>query len=223
MLLCVEEKFREMFITFEGIDGCGKSLQAEAIAKRFWEYRGTDGIVCTREPGGWPGGGALRQILLNDELHHSWSELFIFMADRCEHVAQVIVPALKTGRVVLCERYHDSTVAYQGWGRGLPRPLLDELFRWTELPKPDYSIFLDIPVEVALTRLRKRGSLDRFERLGSDFFARVREGFLAFADADPKRWIRVDGSAIPERVTEDILAQLCLRDPEIWGLKEDGA
>ena len=106
-----------MFITLEGIDGCGKSTQARLLCEAL-SARGT--VVQTREPGGWEGGAELRSMVLGGSLKHPWSELFLFLLDRAEHAARVITPALEAGRHVVCERYHDSTLAYQVWGRGMP-------------------------------------------------------------------------------------------------------
>ena len=123
-----------MFITFEGIDGCGKSTQARLL---FELLNKEGGAVLTREPGGWEGGGTLRDIVLSGDLRHPWSELFLFMLDRTEHAARVIGPAISEGRHVVCERYHDSTLAYQVWGRGMPFEPLRDMAKLAALPEPD--------------------------------------------------------------------------------------
>ncbi|MFA7652008.1 MAG: dTMP kinase, partial [Synergistaceae bacterium] len=132
-----------MFITFEGIDGSGKSTQASLFWKWLVEDKKRDALL-TREPGGWPGGDVLREIVISGKLKHDWSEAYLFMLDRAEHIASVIQPAIDSGRDIVCERYHDSTLAYQIWGRGLPLEIFDELARLSAFPVPDLTILFDI-------------------------------------------------------------------------------
>jgi len=180
-----------MFITFEGIDGSGKSTQARLFAE--W-LKGSCGrrVLLTREPGGWDGGSILRSMVINGELKHPWSEAYLFMLDRAEHVAQILNPALVSGADVVCERYHDSTLAYQVWGRGLPIDVFDRLAELSAFPVPDVTLLLDLPVETAMRRAAVRGSLDAFESEGACFMTRIREGYLALAKREPKRWVVLD-------------------------------
>ena len=148
-----------MFITFEGIDGSGKSTQARSIAG--WLYKeAAHGTLLTHEPGGWDGGQVLRNMVLTEGLRHRWSEPYLFMLDRAEHVARVIQPALDSGKIVLCERYHDSTLAYQSWGRGIPADVLNSFFMASsfgaaclvsitkDFPLPVWTVFLLIKLMV---------------------------------------------------------------------------
>lgn len=201
-----------MFITFEGIDGSGKSTQAKKFAEWLLDHKGITPML-TREPGGWEGGDVLRGMVLNGELRHKWSEAFLFMLDRCEHVARVIAPALAEGQTVLCERYQDSTLAYQVWGRGMPLNLFEKLALAADLPVPDLTVFFDIPVETALARAAKRGRLDAFEKEGRAFMDKVRAGYVALSDREPERWMRVNCDGLDEGQTfEKFLAALQKRD-----------
>lgn len=180
-----------MFITFEGIDGAGKSTQARLFADWLGRRRDIPPVL-TREPGGWDGGGALRDIVICGSLRHTWSEPFLFMLDRAEHAARVIEPALAAGHDVICERYHDSMLAYQVWGRGLPFNILSPLLRAAGLPIPDSTVLFDILPEEALQRIGKRGSADSFEREGFSFMQRIRKGYLELAACEPDRWIVIE-------------------------------
>jgi dTMP kinase len=178
---------RGRLIALEGIDGCGKSTQAKAVAAAL-------GALLTHEPGATPLGATLRRLLLDPELPapSPRAETLLMAADRAEHVAQVIEPALAAGRWVVTDRYSGSTVAYQGYGRGLGTDGLADVVAWaTAGVAADLSVFVDVPVEVAAAR--RRGA-DRMERLGPGFAARVREGFTAQASAEPGRWLTVDGT-----------------------------
>lgn len=180
-----------MFVTFEGIDGSGKSTQAALLAG--WlsdEYKNE--VVLTREPGGWDGGGDLRRMVQDGKLRHRWSEAFLFMLDRCEHVAGVIAPALSESKTVLCDRYHDSTLAYQVWGRGLPLIVFDSLAERIKFPVPDVTLFFDIPIETALRRASERSNPDAFEKEGEPFMRRIREGYAVLAEREPNRWVTID-------------------------------
>ena len=184
-----------MFITFEGIDGCGKSTQARLLVDKLCSARGEDSVIWTKEPGGWPGGNSLRQILLEGSLRHPLTELFLFLADRCEHVEQVILPALAAGEIVVCERYNDSTMAYQWGGRGIDREKIDGLFRWASFPSPDITFWIDLPAEKAYDRMVSRGTPpDRLESEGIPFLSRVRQGFFTLAEENPDRIVTVDGN-----------------------------
>lgn len=193
-----------LFIAFEGIDGSGKSLML-AKAADYLRERGRD-VVCTREPGGTPLGLSLRRILLDSPpgAVGERAEALLYAADRALHVEQVIRPALAAGQVVLSDRYVDSSLAYQGGGRGLTRQAIRELncFAMGDL-WPDLTLLLDLPAELALSRLR--GEKDRLEQEDIEFFRRVGEAFRALAQAEPERFVLVDASLPPERVFELIV------------------
>jgi dTMP kinase len=142
----------------------------------------------------------LREILLGGDFRHSWTEVFLFLADRCEHVKRQIRPALAEGTSVLCERYQDSTLAYQVYGRGLPEEPLASIFRAADLPLPDLTILLDLPSAVAWERVRSRGEPDRIEREGIDFRERVRRGYLSLAGRFPERFRVLDATVRPEEL-----------------------
>ncbi|NLX84101.1 MAG: dTMP kinase [Synergistaceae bacterium] len=180
-----------MFITFEGIDGSGKSTQAALFSKWLIEHKQRRAIL-TREPGGWPGGALLRDLVVSGSLRHQWSEAFLFMLDRAEHVATVIQPALDSGSDVVCERYHDSTLAYQVWGRGLPLDTFDQLAKLSAFPVPDLTVLFDISPERGLRRAKSRGKLDSFEKEGISFMTKIRDGYLALSKRDPDRWLIIE-------------------------------
>lgn len=196
---------RGRLIALEGIDGCGKSTQAKAVAAAL-------GAQLTHEPGATPLGALLRQLLLDPDSPPPTpqAETLLMAADRAEHVAQVIEPALASGLWVVTDRYSGSTVAYQGYGRGLGTAGLAEVVAWaTGGVEADLSVFVDVPVEVAAARRagaarRGRGG-DRMERLGPEFAARVREGFLAQAADASDRWLVVDGTREVEAITAHIV------------------
>ena len=197
-----------MFITLEGIDGCGKSTQARLLTEKLRSVRGEDSVVWTKEPGGWPGGNHLRQILLEGSLCHPWTELFLFLADRCEHAQQVILPALSAGKIVVCERYNDSTMAYQSAGRGIGAEKIETLFRWSANPVPDLTFWIDLPAEKAYDRMVSRGTPDRLESEGISFLHRVRQGFLLLAEQNRERIVAVDGRGDPEKIASEIFLKV---------------
>ena len=195
---------RGRLIALEGIDGSGKSTQARALA-------GVLGATLTFEPGATPVGARLRQLLLAPDAPAALAaaEALLMVADRAEHVTLVLEPALVAGEWVVSDRYAASTVAYQGYGQGLDPVALGELARWaTDGLAADLSILVDISVEAAAARLAAAGrdGADRLERLGQDFAARVRQGFLAQAAQDPDHWVVVDGSAEAAALTAHIVA-----------------
>ena len=195
-----------LFLTLEGIDGFGKSTQAGRLASWLRERGPRRPVLWTREPGGWPGGADFRERILRGQWEHPWSEVFLFLADRCEHVLREILPALARGEQVLCERYHDSTLAYQSFGRGLPLEALRRFSRDCRFPLPHRTLLLDLPVEDALRRLQQReGAADRLEGEGRPFLERVRRGFLCLAEAEPERYAVVDARGDEEQV----FARLC--------------
>mgnify|MGYP003587668228 CR=1 FL=1 len=199
-----------MFITLEGIDGCGKSTQAallvEGLRRRFCPAPPPEGmsVLWTKEPGGWTGGDSIRSLILEGNLLHPLSELFLFLADRCEHVRQVVGPALEQGRIVVCERYTDSTLAYQSWGRGIPPEKVERLFQWCAFPVPDVTFWIDVPPEKALRRLRKRGHPDRLEAEGAEFLERVRSGFSSLALGSGGRILTIDGDRDADVISLEI-------------------
>jgi dTMP kinase len=197
-------------IAFEGIDGCGKSTQARAVATAL-------AARLTFEPGATPIGARLRALLLAPDAPtlSARAEALLMAADRAEHVARVIEPALAEGLWVVSDRYAGSTIAYQGYGRGLDPAGLAELVAWaTGGLSADLSILVDVPVEVAAARLAAatgRAATDRMERLGPEFAARVRDGFAAQAEADPARWIVVDGEMEAATLTAHIVTSVRAR------------
>lgn len=185
------------FITFEGVDGAGKSTHLEWFANAL-RQRGIN-LLVTREPGGTPLGERLREILLNQPMHAETEALLMFAARR-EHVEQVIRPALKSGTWVISDRFSDASFAYQGGGRGVPLVKLEQLEQWVHADlQPDLTLLFDIPIEVARQRLSNNVSLDRFEQERGEFFERVRQAYLARAAKTSQRFavIRAE-NAIPE-------------------------
>ncbi|MDA8389711.1 MAG: dTMP kinase [Gammaproteobacteria bacterium] len=198
-----------MFITLEGIDGSGKTTQIATLAKRL-RAQGHD-VVLTREPGGTAVGERLRTVLLESADMQPRTELLLMFAARLENLAQIVLPALALGRIVLCDRYLDATYAYQGYGRRLPLPLIDELVRSLAVPQPDLTLLLDLPPETALARRCDR-RIDRIEAADPAFFKRVRQGYLARAEAAPERIVVVDGARafhyVEEALIHAVLARL---------------
>jgi dTMP kinase len=200
-------------ITLEGGDGTGKSTQIKAM-ERHLAARGRS-VVSTREPGGTPLGKLIRQALLEvgKQPIGSPTELFLYLADRAQHVQDVIIPALDSGKIVLCDRYTDSTLAYQGYGRGIDLTVLRELNKIADRGvRPDLTLLLDCPVELGLSRTARRmaevetgaSREDRFEREKIEFHEKVRAGFLALARAEPERFRIIDASRSALEVTEEI-------------------
>lgn len=179
-----------MFVTFEGTEGSGKSSALAAVAMAL-EGLGCK-VVRTREPGAGELGKRVREALLHGENLTARAELFLFLADRSEHVAKIVSPALASGSVVLCDRYIDSTVAYQGHARGLPVELLRELNLYaTQGLIPDLTLLFDLDPEVGLGRL---SDPDRLDREPLEFHQKVREGFHIERAFDPERWVLIDAS-----------------------------
>jgi dTMP kinase len=178
------------FITFEGVDGAGKSSHLEWFADAL-RQRGHD-VVVTREPGGTPLGERLREILLTQAMSIGTEALLMFAA-RMEHIEQVIKPALRAGKWVISDRFSDASFAYQGGGRGLDWDKLSQLEQWVHGDlQPDLTLFFDVPVEVARQRLANNSSLDRFEQEQSDFFERVRAGYHRRVREMPQRYAVID-------------------------------
>ncbi len=179
---------RGRFIAFEGGEGCGKSTQAALLADAL-------GALLTREPGGTPLGHRLRELLLDPHAGHvdPRAEALLMAADRAQHVATVVRPALEAGRHVVTDRFAGSSLAYQGYGRGLRVDEVRALSSWATADIwPDLTVLIDVRVEVAAARLGE--DLDRFERAGDGFHQRVTEGFLELAAREPDRWVVIDGA-----------------------------
>jgi dTMP kinase len=201
-----------VFISFEGTEGSGKSLQARRLATRFREHGMT--VLETREPGGTPLGDEARQLLLaREELAvNPRAEALLMNASRAQLVDQVIRPALARGEVVVCDRFADSTLAYQGAGRGLDRQqLLSVISFATAGLLPDMTLLLDVPVEVGLARKHAQGGSNRFEAETLAFHARVREAYRAMANAEPSRWRCFDGLEPADQLEIEIWAAVALR------------
>ena len=193
------------FISFEGIDGAGKSTHIESFKKLMQERHPDREVVMTREPGGTPLGEQLRALLLDAPMHLETEALLMFAARR-EHIAQVIEPALKAGKIVISDRFTDASFAYQGGGRGLSLDKLNTLERWVQgrtdgsLLQPNLTILFDLPGEVAEARRSKVRAPDKFEKMDLDFFKKVRQEYLRRAKADPKRFHLVDATQTPEAI-----------------------
>ncbi len=192
---------RGTYIAFEGLEGCGKSTHVTRLAEKI-------NAVATREPGGTRIGALLRSILADPENTdlNSRAELLLMTADRAQHMSELIEPALQRGQHVVSDRSMYSTLAYQGYGRGLDVDTLLSINTWAlNNVLPDIVVWIQIPTEEANTRLAKR-NLDRFEREGADFFARIGTGFAELAAKDPARWILIDGLEPKDVVEEKIFA-----------------
>lgn len=201
---------RGRFITFEGIDGAGKSTQHAWLADHLREQGRT--VVATREPGGTPLGEKLRAILLSDSMHLETEALLMFAARR-EHVAKIIEPALARGEWVVCDRFVDASFAYQGGGRGLSWEKLKILTDWVlDDMKPDLTLIFDAPVAIAQQRLHAATpNPDRFEQEQSAFFERVRTAYLRIASENPDRVRLIDATQTPitiNKVLEELVSML---------------
>ncbi len=214
-----------VFISFEGIDGCGKTTQIKLLRKTL-EDRGIKACI-TKEPGGTEAGKIIRKMLLDSRLFlDSYTQLFLFVADRVQNLNEVIRPALEAGKWVLCDRFVESTLAYQGYGLGIDLGYIDYIHRevigntW-----PNVTFVLDCPVEVAKYRLeRRRGesmaqngiSCDRYETKTLEFQEKLRKGYLELVERDPERIIRVDGSKTETEVHALVLR--FLEEKKLWPL-----
>ena len=217
----------KMFFVFEGIDGSGKSTQAayaadwlrSRLSRNDGSGRSPQKVLLTREPGGWDGGGTLRELALGGSLVSSWSEFFLFMADRCEHAERVLRPAIEDGQIVVCDRYTPSTTAYQLFGvlgglggemdeagRGYLLRLADEI----GLPRPNAIFWLDLDVATARQRLESRGDCNAFDARDSGYFERVRAGYeeqmrMGVSGDD---WIRIDASRSRTEISAEVACHL---------------
>ena len=190
-----------MFISFEGLDGCGKTTQARKLADRL-RAEGSE-VVLTREPGGTTLGEEIRALLLHGGHVSPWAEAALYAASRAQHVDELIRPALERGAVVVCDRYVDSSVAYQGVGRGLGLERVLELnLAAVGGLLPDVTFLLEL--DVADAEARVGGERDRIEREDEGFRARVAEGFRELAERFPARYVVVDGSRAVDEIAEEI-------------------
>ncbi|MEZ0372650.1 MAG: dTMP kinase [Candidatus Sericytochromatia bacterium] len=197
------------FITFEGGEGAGKSTQLARL-HQWLEAEGRQ-VLITRQPGGTGYGQRIRQLILSpnpEETLSARAELFLYLADRAQHVDTVIRPALAAGQVVLCDRYTDSTLAYQGYGRQLDLVELKTLNQLaTNGLQPDLTIWLDLDPDAGRARILRREALDRLEAESLAFHERVRTGYASLAAAEPERWLRLDASQ-PEAALFDQIQQI---------------
>ncbi len=198
-----------LFVTFEGIDGAGKSTHIAGLADAFRSAGRT--VTLTREPGGTPLSEKLRALVLNDPMDPLCEALLMFAARR-NHLLEVIEPAIARGEVVLCDRFTDATVAYQGYGRGFDLSVLGSLEQWVQhtgqdgqpLRQPDLTVWFDLPPEVAAQRLSQARSPDRFEALPTEFFARVAHGYGQRMAGDPQRFARISANQPVEAVWQEV-------------------
>ena len=198
------------FITLEGIEGCGKTAQAALLEQYLSDIEVP--YLMTKEPGGTPFGNALRKILLRKDniLREPISELLLYLADRRQHLIEVIEPAMNEGKVVISDRYHDATLAYQGFARGVEVDLIQNLAHNLDFRTPDLTLFLDLPVRIGLQRARERNSLEgqaefgRFESEMAEFHEKVRQGYIQLMNENPQRFIRIDAGGQRQEVFERI-------------------
>ena len=195
------------FISFEGTEGVGKTTAIEQLCARL-QARGID-YLRTREPGGSPFAERLREILLDpDTAINDDTELLLMFAARCDHMQQVILPALQRGTWVICDRFTDSTVAYQGFGRAdgdaIVRAKIDMLIEQFVVQLPELTLWLDLPVLEGMARANKRSAADRFEQQATEFFTRVHQGFSVLASEQPERIQRIDASGSANEVSARI-------------------
>ena len=195
------------FISFEGTEGVGKTTAIEQLCNHL-QAKGID-YLRTREPGGSPFAEQLRAILLDpDTTINDDTELLLMFAARCDHLQQVILPALQRGTWVICDRFTDSTVAYQGFGRAhgdsAVRAKIDMLIRQFGVQLPELTLWVDLPVLEGMARANKRSAADRFEQQATEFFTRVHQGFSVLASEQPERIQRIDASGSAEEVSQRI-------------------
>jgi len=203
-----------MFITFEGPEGAGKSTQITMLT-HYLQSHGHH-VYNTREPGGTPIGDQIRTVLhdVNNTAMDAVAEILLYSASRAQLVAQVIKPLLAEGTLVLCDRYADSTFAYQGYGRGLDMSMLQSITKFaTQSLVPDLTVYLDLQVTDGLRRKQiandaGKGELNRMDQQTLDFYRRVRAGYLALAAQDSKRWLIIDAAQSVRKVQEDIRTRL---------------
>lgn len=194
----------QKFITFEGIEGSGKSTQAKKLHKFFLAQKVAS--VLTREPGGTPASEQIRAILIDENIEklEAKTELFLNFAARLEHLEKLIKPALQENKTVISDRFFDSTYAYQGSAFGLDEKLIDEVKKMTIGDfVPDITFLIDVPVEIAFARITTRSDNNRYEKFGSEFHQKVRDGFLYLAKKNP-RFKVIDGTKNPQEIFNEI-------------------
>ncbi|MBD1218936.1 MAG: dTMP kinase [Aphanizomenon flos-aquae Clear-A1] len=193
-------------IVFEGVEGCGKTTQMQLCFQ--WLESLNISVLLTREPGGTALGKDLRALLLEKSLSKpvgEITELLLYAADRAQHIEEELKPNLDTGKFILCDRYTDSTIAYQGYGRGLDMSLINNLNQIaTGGLKSDITIWLDVDVEVGLSRKRGQTKLDRIEQETMDFHRRVQQGYTELAVSNPSRIVKIDGNYNQDIVQKNI-------------------
>ncbi|MEQ9622597.1 dTMP kinase [Coleofasciculus chthonoplastes] len=205
-----------MLIVFEGVEGSGKTTQIQrsrdwflssGILDKLGNYRKPPPVIITREPGGTALGINLRQLLLQEHsssLQHR-TELLLYAADRSQHVEELLQPQLNAGAIILCDRYTDSTIAYQGYGRGIDLALIEQINHIaTGGLESDLTLWLDVDVTIGLQRARERGVADRMEQAELAFHQRVQKGFAQLASQHPQRIVRIDANQSPDAVQLDI-------------------
>ena len=202
-----------MFITFEGIEGSGKSTQARLLVE-YLRGKGLN-VILTREPGGVELSERIRSILIETGLNiSSRAELLLFLASRAQHTDELIRPSLRKGHIVVCDRYIDASVAYQGYGRGLSIEMIKRLNDWaTGGIRPNLTVLLDLSPEEGLKRVRTSKKMDRIEGENLEFHRRVREGYLEIARSDPDRFLVLDATRSMEEIQRFIreAVEACLR------------
>lgn len=199
---------RGLFITFEGIEGSGKSTQVQLLTQYLNNHHLP--YICTREPGGTPIAEAIRRILLDPLCAEMLpeTELLLYNASRAQHTGELILPALQAGKIVISDRYYDSTYAYQGAARSLDYAVIDSLTSFATFnTEPDLTILLDLPAEVGLSRIDNR-DLDRLELEDLSFHRKVREQFLFIAKKHPSRYVVIDAQKAPEEINRVIINRI---------------
>lgn len=202
-------QFPGYFISFEGIDGAGKSTHIESFGRLMQDRHLDRDVVMTREPGGTQLGEQLRALLLDAPMNLETEALLMFAARR-EHIARVIEPALQAGKIVISDRFTDASFAYQGGGRGLSLEKLNDLERWVQgrengsLLQPNLTFLFDLPGAIAEARRSKVRSPDKFEKMDLSFFEKVRQEYLRRAKADPKRFHLVDATQTPDVIWSEL-------------------
>ena len=210
-----------IFITFEGIEGCGKSTQAKLLSEALRSFG--QSVLLTREPGGPRISEEIRSILLNKEFTemNRLTEVFLYMASRAQHTLEWIIPALQEGTIVISDRYYDSTYAYQGAAREIPEKEIETIntIATTGL-KPDVTYIVDVPVVIGLDRLHngtKAEDIDRLESEDIDFHERVKTGYLELAEKEPERVVVIDGTKNVEEIHQDIMKDMKKRYNNLLG------
>ena len=196
-----------MFITFEGIEGSGKSTQIQLL-KEFFKKKAQKAFF-TKEPGSSEVGKKIRSVLLNKENKiFPQTEIFLIFADRVQHVQEIIKPNLNEGKIVISDRYYDSSIAYQGQREGVDKTEIYELINMLDLPTPDITFLLDLPVDIGLKRAKNRASLDRFESEEISFHEGVRQNYLDLQEQNLERIVKIDALQTPDEIFSNILKKI---------------